>query len=92
MLGPASDAASGCGDTQPCCDGLACPDGFWGGCRGRATAYSSDSQCCLNNRTGLGCCLSLQGGACEEDLDCRSCYEDFTNCPGACGDGGTCTV
>lgn len=74
-----------CSAERPCCGGQECRDGYCGGCRDRATACSSNTQCCFSDCTS-GACLSASGGPCARDVDCRACYLGH-NCDNACVNG-----
>jgi hypothetical protein len=78
-----------CDATLPCCGGETCQSGYCGGCRDRAVSCTASSQCCFSDCTN-GACLSLSGGTCARDVDCRACYLGG-NCAGACVNGA-CTV
>jgi hypothetical protein len=78
-----------CAADRPCCGGETCQGGYCGGCRDRATACTTKNDCCFSDCTS-GACLSLQGGTCARDVDCRACYLGG-NCDGACVNGA-CTV
>lgn len=74
-----------CSTERPCCGGLDCVNGFCDGCRDRGTSCSADIQCCFSDCTN-GACLSLQGGPCARNADCKSCYLGGS-CTNACVNG-----
>jgi len=78
-----------CSASRPCCGGLPCSNGYCGGCRDRATSCTDDTQCCFSDCKN-GACLSLAGGRCARDVDCRICYLN-RECEGACINGA-CTA
>src|SRR5215216_1148147 len=89
------ELCEGSGYDFQCCGGLTCqvapqPNlGYYcGGCVGLDWYCTNDADCCFSDCTGsrFGTCVSLAGGRCASNLDCRACYiED--NCTNACVDG-----
>lgn len=72
-----------------CCEGVACEGNLCGGCRDAGVACGSTAQCCFSEcRRGL--CLSLTGGRCRGDFDCRLCYlgPNADQCDGGPGSPG----
>lgn len=90
-----------CGGDGRCCGGFACTprqrdETKWcGGCAGDDYDCATNDECCYSDCTprspsnpdaGRMTCLSLQGGPCVQNHDCRACGE-HRNCVNACVDG-----
>jgi hypothetical protein len=72
---------SGCCPEHPCLALNRTGQELCGGCLDRSIFCESDDECCASACTAppgstLKACLSNAGGPCEEDLDCRPCYEN----------------
>jgi hypothetical protein len=78
-----------CNATFPCCPGTPCLQNRCGGCLDRAVVCTPGGQPCCDSDCAGGSCLSAAGGRCKHDANCRTCYFNFSLCPGACV-GGIC--
>lgn len=76
-------AGKACASDADCCGGTKCLSNRCGGCWSRAVTCANNTDCCFSDCSG-GACYSLAGGSCFRNSDCKSCYLNAANCPGAC--------